>query len=67
MLCRHIYDFSFFNLQQSFKKEVINIKQNQISSKLAEIRIMISDSAYICYKLFRIILLTRTVLSDDLW
>lgn len=33
VLCRHVYDFRFFSLQQSFKKEVINIKtkfpQNQ--------------------------------------
>jgi len=45
VLCRHVCDFRFFNLQQSFEKEVINIKQNQISSKLVEICIMISGSA----------------------
>lgn len=57
--------FKFFSLQQSFRKEVI--KKTQISSKLVEIHIMISGSAYICAKMFRIILLTGTVLSDDLW
>lgn len=62
--CADIYDLMFFSLQWSFKKEIINIIQNQISSKLMEIHITISGSVYICY-LFRIIL-PRTVLSGDL-
>lgn len=67
LLCRHVCDFRFFSLQQSFKKLVINIKQNQTSWKSVKIHIMISDPACLYDKLFRIILLIRTILSGDLW